>query len=319
MKLKELYQFAIEQGKIEDPRGAKVIDFELKKVEKEFSELKGRQKDNFDKEKLTNPYADTRIIRGDENLEINTILAGIDIDVGEVLLVDRLRTKGVNVDLAYSHHPMGRAYANFYEVMGMQADIVSLLGVPINVAENMLAPRIKEVGRRVHPVNHNRVVDAAKHLDITLICVHTPSDNFVTSYLQKLFDNKKPYCVNDIMDILSEIPEYNLATKDNAGPKIIVGSEKNRAGKVFVEMTGGTEGAKEIYERLSQAGVGTVIGMHLSEEHKKEIEKYHINVVIAGHISSDNLGINLLFDRLQKKYKKLNIIECSGFRRITRG
>ena len=36
--------------------------------------------------------------------------------------------------------------------------------------------------------------------------------------------------------------------------------------------------------------------MHISDEHKKEAEKHHINVVIAGHIASDNLGMNLLLD-----------------------
>lgn len=319
MKLRELYEFAVSEGKKADPRDIKTINLELKKIEKEFSELKEKQKEEFDKEKLTNPYADTRIIYGDENLEIENIMVGIDIDVGEVLLADRLKASGADIDIVYSHHPLGRAYANFYEVMGMQADIFSQFGVPINVAESMMNPRIKEVGRRVHPVNHNRVVDAAKLLKVALICVHTPSDNFVASFLQKLFDKRKPYYVKDCMDILEEIPEYKTASKNNAGPKVISGDEKNRAGKVFVEMTGGTEGAKEIYERLSQAGVGTVIGMHLSEEHKKEIEKHHINVVIAGHIASDNLGVNLLLDKLIKKYKKINIIECSGFNRITRG
>ena len=319
MKLKELYKFVIEQGKLADPRGIKTVNFELKKVAKEFSELKEDQKGEFDNEKLLNPYADTRIINGDENLEVNNMLVGIDIDVGEVLLADRLRSSGIKIDMVYSHHPLGRAYANFYEVMSMQADILSHVGVPINVAESMLIPRIKEVGRKVHSVNHNRVVDAARLLNIPLICVHTPSDNFVASFLQKLLDRRRPHYVKDVLDILKEIPEYKLAVKNNAGPKVITGYEKSRVGKIYVDMTGGTGGAKEIYERLSQVGIGTVVGMHLSEEHMKEVEKQHINTIVAGHISSDTLGINLLFDKLLKKYKKINIIECSGFKRIKRG
>jgi len=57
--------------------------------------------------------------------------------------------------------------------------------------------------------------------------------------------------------------------------------------------------------------------MHLSDEHRKKAEKHHLNVVIAGHISSDNVGINLMFDELQKK-GKLKILPCSGFRRFNR-
>lgn len=82
-------------------------------------------------------------------------------------------------------------------------------------------------------------------------------------------------------------------------------------------MTGGTEGAKDIFESLANSGVGTIVGMHLSDDHRKEAEKRHINVVIAGHISSDNLGMNLLFDEVQRK-GKLNIIPCSGFWRFSR-
>ena len=56
----------------------------------------------------------------------------------------------------------------------------------------------------------------------------------------------------------------------------------------------------------------------MSENHFKKAEKHHINVVIAGHISSDNLGLNLLFDEVEKKSGKLNIIGCSGYTRIKR-
>ena len=40
--------------------------------------------------------------------------------------------------------------------------------------------------------------------------------------------------------------------------------------------------------------VGTVIGMHMREEHCKIAEQHHMNVVIAGHISSDSIGMNIL-------------------------
>jgi len=57
--------------------------------------------------------------------------------------------------------------------------------------------------------------------------------------------------------------------------------------------------------------------MHLSEDHRKEAEKNHLNVIIAGHISSDTLGLNLLLDEISKD-NSLEIIECSGFKRFSR-
>ncbi len=57
--------------------------------------------------------------------------------------------------------------------------------------------------------------------------------------------------------------------------------------------------------------------MHFGAEHRKTADTYHINVVIAGHISSDNVGINLLLDEIQKK-NKIKFIPMSGFRRFER-
>jgi len=59
------------------------------------------------------------------------------------------------------------------------------------------------------------------------------------------------------------------------------------------------------------------VAMHLSEEHFKQAKGEHINVVIAGHIASDNLGLNLILDQIEK-VEELKIINCSGFVRIRR-
>jgi hypothetical protein len=124
----------------------------------------------------------------------------------------------------------------------------------------------------------------------------------VAAYLQNLFDREKPERLRDVLSILREIPEYREAIKNNAGPKILLGADDQRCGKVFVDMTGGTEGSKDILARLSQSGVGTIVAMHLTEDHRKEAEKHHLHVVIAGHISRE----------------PLTVVECSGFKRIKR-
>ena len=317
MNLNEFYKFVIEEGISHDPRGAEKVKLEIKRKKEEFEKMEGAKKEEFDEETLSNPYSDTRILN-DTKKEIENILVGIDIETPELLLADRLRLQGKKIELALAHHPEGRAYANFYEVMGMQADILNKYGVPINIAEDLLAKRMKDVSRKVMPINHFRAVDAAELLDISFICVHTPADNFVTTYLQDLIDKKRPERVEDTIGLLKEIPEYKQSTARGNGPKVIVGSEKRRAGKIFVDMTGGTEGSEEALEKLSDSGVGTIVGMHMSEKHYQNAEKFHVNVVIAGHIASDTLGLNLLLDRAIKKFDSLNIISCSGFYRVNR-
>ena len=317
MKLRDIYKKAIEIAIENDPRGRDIVLKDLEHRKKDLEDLKPDEKEFFDKESLQNPYSDSRILYGTADEEIKGILAGIDIEVGEVLLADSLRSRGRRIDLLLSHHPEGGAFANLYTVMQMQSDILNRFGVPINVAESLMEGRIKEVERKLMPLNHTRAVDAARLLDIPFMCLHTPADNMVASYLQKLFDETKPYFLSDVLDMLKNVPEYKTAGINSVGPKIILGSKNRKAGKIFVDMTGGTEGAKEIFESLKNSSVSTIIAMHVSEDHRKEAEKNHLNVIIAGHISSDTLGMNLLLDGISK-YDSLDILECSGFKRFSR-
>lgn len=295
-----------------DPRGKDGVDKWLKRIQKKYEKLSEKEKKEFDQERLTNPYADTRIHFGDPKKEIKTVMAGIDMEEAEIMLGAMSQDK---IDLIIGHHPLGKALAALDEVMDLQSDLMAAYGVPINVAEGVMANRIKEVARSLSPVNHMRPVDIARRVNMPLMNVHTPCDNLVFRFLQDLMDEKKPETVGEVVDILKEIPEYKESAKNNAGPVIFSGAPENRAGKVVAyDITGGTGGAKEIYPELVKAGVGTVIGMHMKDESREEAIKNHLNVVIAGHISSDSIGMNLFLDELEKK--NIKIIPISGLIRV---
>jgi hypothetical protein len=275
------------------------------------------KKAEYDTEDLTNPYTDSRIFQGSGELEVDTIMAGIDINAAEVVLADRLNEKGKSIDLLLTHHPEGASLASLHEVMDVQADIWAKYGVPINIAEGVMRDRITEVQRRFSPINHTQAVDAARLLGLAFMGMHTVTDNLVHAYMEKLFVGNDIETVGDVLSILKKEPEYQEAMKGKAGPMIFAGDARNRAGKIApIEFTGGTEPSHIIYEKLAAAGVGTVIGMHAGEEHRKEAIKNHINLVIAGHMSSDSLGMNLLLDAYEAK--GITIIPCSGLIRVKR-
>ena len=256
---------------------------------------------------------------GDPDRPLKKIAVGIDIDTAEIVLADRLIEKGTNIDLVIAHHPVGKAFANFYEVMKMQADMLFNQGVPINQAQGALKKKIGEISRKVSPANHNRAVDAAELLNIPLCCMHTVADNHVDRYLNKLLTEKDPYRVEDIIDILAEIPEYQKAARLNNGPVIFAGDSKNRCGKISLKMTGGTTGSKEVIKQLADSGTGTLVVMHIPEDYREECEKLHINIVCAGHIASDSLGLNLLFKSIKKATGAgLEIIPVSGYLHVVR-
>ena len=318
MKLRDIYNSVIEQGIRHDPRGIKGVKAYLDKVKKEYMQLSPKEKKSFDKEKLANPFSDTRILYGNPDTNIKNIMVGIDIETEEILLADVLRKRGKKIDLVFAHHPEGFARFIFYEVMNVQLDILREAGVPAGKVKDMLGERIQEVMRKVLPANAMRPVDAARLLGMPFMCAHTVADNFVSEYVNNLIDRNKPRTVRGLMDMLADEPEYKYAVSTNSGPKLILGKPSNRCGKVMVEMTGGTEGSKKVFPELVKAGVRTIVGMHMSEEHFKKAKKYSLNILIAGHISSDTLGINLLLDSIDKR-NELSLIECSGFKRFRRG
>lgn len=317
MTIQDIYELFIKKGISADPRGKAGVVRTLGRVAKHHKRLSKSDQEYFDRESLTNPYSDTRILFGDPTTIVDKVLVGIDIHSAEMVLADRLNERGEGIDLVIAHHPEGRALAALDEVMDLQVDLLHGYGVPINVAESLMKERVGEVFRRFAPLNHHQAIDAGKLLNLPFMCVHTPADNLGWSYLTERIEKKEFDTLDEVVEELMKIEEFKIAQKQKAGPMIFLGSPQSRAGKVrVVEFTGGTEGAKEVYERLSHAGIGTIIGMHISEEHRKEAQKHHMNLVVTGHMASDSIGMNLLSDELEKK--GVTVLPCSGFIRVKR-
>lgn len=316
MKLGDIYRTAVGKGMREDVRNEAELQHVLDEVKKEYDKLDAEERPFFDTERLTNPYSDTRICLGDPDLEVRGLITGIDMEVGEVLLADRLREKGATIDLILAHHPEGPGFANLHEVMYMQADLWAAQGVGIAVADALIAPRAEEIRRHIMPVNHYRAIDAARELGFASMSCHTPADNSVNAFALRHIETEAPRTLDDLVKSLRRIPEYAEGARKGYGPLIVQGSGCGRCGKVLVDMTGGTEGPKEALDRLSAAGVGTLVGMHYSEEHRKHAEKLKLNLVIAGHISSDTLGMNLVLDEIESEGVEVRCV--SGMVRVRR-
>jgi hypothetical protein len=317
MKLKDMYEAAYRAGMAADPRGEEGAQRVLERAREEFNDLPERKRWEFDQERLVNPFADTRILVGDPETEVSSILVGIDIEVGEVLLADRLREKGQPVDLLLAHHPEGRALARLEEVMGVQADVWCKFGVCVAYGDAVMGERATEVMRSLHHRNNERNVQAARLLGIPFMCCHTPADNSVNAFLQDRCDVLgTDGTVDELMDMLKEIPEYHQAVLEGAGPTLFEGGLRHRTGKIMVDMTGGTSGPVDSLGRLAAAGVGTIVGMHMGEEHRKRAKEEKINVVIAGHVSSDSLGMNLIIDPYERQ--GVRVIATAGFTRVSR-
>jgi hypothetical protein len=311
-----MYATAVRMGIEADPRGKQGVEEYLARAARRNEQLPEHLKQFADPEELTNPFSDTRIYVGDPDTEVGTILAGIDMNTGEILLADRLREKGVQVDAVYTHHPEGWGLTKLDSVMEVQADIWASLGVPIQAGEKLIFERMEEVKRRFMPINYDQAIDVARLLGVPFFSAHTPTDNLVVEYLNRYFAEHEPKLLEDVQRLLLDIPEYRIAAMKGAAPYLGKSSARSRAGKVWIDMTGGTEGPKKVMAKLADGGVGTIVGMHMGAEMREEAEKHDIHVVIAGHMSSDSLGINLLLDEYERR--GVETIATSGLIRVHR-
>lgn len=314
MTTKQIFDLAIKLGMASDLRGTEQVKKNLARLKKTYEAMSEKNRTEFDKEKLVNPYSDSRILFN-TGKTIKKVIAGIDIEAPELLLAKQL----ADIDLAIGHHPVGPALADISDVMSLQSQVLAKYGIPINIAESVVKERIMEINRGVAPINNDRAVDMAKILNLDFICVHTPADNLSAEFMIKQLKKKEKEIetLQDLVDFLKTVPEIKAAMARKMGPSIISGGPDSSCGKILVtEFTGGTNGSKDIYNKMSQYGVGTILGMHMPEDHLKEAQKHHINVVIAGHMASDSLGMNLFLDELEKQ--GIEVVPVSGLIRVKR-
>ncbi len=317
MTLQQIYELGIQMGIAADPRGEAGVKKVLAQRKRDYEKLSEKERKNFDTEELAHPYSDSRIYVGDTKKEIKKIVAGIDAQVGEMVLVDRLNEKGAGIDAVITHHPHGNGLAGLHGVAEMLTDMAANVGVPENVAYDLVAERTKYMQRRFVGVpNHNQTIDAANLLHIPFLSLHTVWDNMGWRYVTDYVAKKDIATVGELLDYINDIPEFAEAAKYKAAPIIVSGSRQGRPGKILVEFTGGTNIGKDIFPELAKAGVGTVIQMHISEDEIKEMKKYHINAIDTGHIPSDSIGANLFLDRLATM--GIEVVSFGGLVRIKR-
>lgn len=315
MNAKSIFSLGLKLATAADPRGSKAVARHLARVKKQYEDLKPSDREFFDADKLVNPFPDS-FIHVDDGRPVKKALAGIDISSSDILLASQLNERGAKIDLVIAHHPAGKALANLHEVMEMTVEVYEKKGVPVHIAEKIFEERVKEVGRGVHPANHFQAIDVARLLKVNFMNTHTITDNLVDKFMSEYLEKKKPETVKDIIDALVELPEYQIARRNGAGPKIIAGGPGHRVGRILVEMTGGTNPSPKVYEQLSQYGISTVVGMHMRDDSMQKATENHMNVIIAGHMSSDSFGMNLFLDELEKK--GIEIVACGGLIRVSR-
>lgn len=314
MTLKEIFNLGIKMGINADPRTDESLKRFLEERKEEYNSFSEQNKKLYDKERMIHPYSDSRILYGDQNQIMRTILAGIELRKTE----DFLLAKKLRIDLVITHHPIGFGRPFFTDVMKLQIDLLESYGIPANTAETYVKESMAAQARKYHSLNNYESVQTAELLNIPFMCIHTPFDNIGWKFLTEHLANKKLFYIKDVLAAIEEIEEYEImAAKYKFRPSIFAGNPKNRCGKVVVlGFTGGTDVSGKLYAEMAKAGIGTIVGMHFTEDHVQKAWQYHLNLVTAPHMASDSIGFNFFLDEIENQ--GIKIIACSGLVRVKR-
>ncbi|MCL2249862.1 MAG: hypothetical protein FWC13_11390 [Oscillospiraceae bacterium] len=232
-----------------------------------------------------------------EGKEIKKVLMGVDMDTAELLLAKQL-----GYDCVVSHHPRN-TNVDMLELLNTHIMKLEALGTPRNKGQKLLEERKTELNYNQHVSNSARSESAAKLLNMPYMCIHTPADIISEAIVQKFLDEKfkdKPETtVGEVAEALEELGEYKNSARK---PVIRVGSKESYAGKIYVLMSGLTGPGEKILQEYFEAGVGTLVMMHIPEKDAKKIKEQGIgNVLIAGHMSSDSFGLNKIAEKWKEK------------------
>ncbi|MEO6797190.1 MAG: hypothetical protein ABI401_00690 [Candidatus Dormibacter sp.] len=232
--------------------------------------------------------------------DVSRVLFGIDIDVGEVLLARALGLDGV-----IAHHPLGNAARlGIPRIIGRHRDQMLAEGIPAAVAEPLVLARARPVARALHSANYDRVVEAARQLQMPLMNIHLAADilarRFFEDFVRTASQNQS-LTAGALVASLALVPEMARAL---VKPELWLGAERNPVGRWIVQMAAGTNGGAAIYRTYYEHGIDTILAMHLDDRDLRELELLQrpgANLIITGHMPSDSIGVNRVIAAIEEQ------------------
>lgn len=240
---------------------------------------------------------------------LRRVLFGIDIGPAELLIARELGCDGV-----IAHHPAGgSATLRFPEVLTRHVELMVEHGVPRDTAREAIKPLVFRSILRAQASNYDHAPSFARLLRIPFLNIHLPLDEIgrrlmVEAIERHLGQLGREPLVQDVIDALLTLPEFAEAPTRIMVP---VGAVDRPAGKVAVVHGAGTNGGAAVAKAYFSHGVSTVVYIHIAPE---EVERLRAetdgNLIVAGHIAADLVGINRYVAELESR--GLEVVRASG-------
>jgi hypothetical protein len=137
---------------------------------------------------------------------IKKLMLTIDVTTADLMLA-----KNLGCDAVITHHPIGKTAINFYKLIDRHIDYMKENGISENTAKRSILELKRRIELRSHTQIYSSVVDSAKILDMPLVNIHQPCDEYAKRVISETIQNTNPHLVSELVKGLEEIPEFKKA------------------------------------------------------------------------------------------------------------
>ena len=226
---------------------------------------------------------------------IKKIMLMIDVTTADLMLA-----KNLGCDAVVTHHPIGVTAINFYKVIDRHIDYMKDNGIPENIAKKSVLDLKKRIELRNHTQIYSSVIDSAKILNMPLVNIHQPCDEYARRVISQKIQDENPNLVSDLVTTLEAIPEFkNAATKI----QVSYGQPNSNVDKWVAVIAAGTNGGFQIAKNYFDNGISTVLYFHIDYNDLVKLIESNIqgNLIILGHLAGDSIGLNALANNLENE------------------
>ena len=226
---------------------------------------------------------------------IKKIMLMIDVTTADLMLA-----KNLGCDAVVTHHPIGVTAINFYKVIDRHIDYMKDNGIPENIAKKSVLDLKKRIELRNHTQIYSSVIDSAKILNMPLVNIHQPCDEYARRVISQKIQDENPNLVSDLVTTLEAIPEFkNAATKI----QVSYGQPNSNVDKWVAVIAAGTNGGFQIAKNYFDNGISTVLYFHIDYNDLVKLNESNIqgNLIILGHLAGDSIGLNALANNLENE------------------
>ena len=316
MKLGELYRCAIEIGMDYYPSGRAGAVRRLASLRQRYDALPQEEQERFDRERLRNPFGDTRIANGSAEAEFDAILLGIDIRSGEALLAAELRRARPGLAVI-AHHAASferRGLSSVEDTIWTMVQHLESVGVTTTEAEGLVWEFASKTESNVAPTLADAsVLQMLQALDLPAMTIHTPCDLCYEAEARAILAGCST--LGRAVAGLAAVPEMQFSAGLGQPLVALAGEPQARLGATFAAIAVGWRPPLKMMEAALKAGARTLLVVAAPPEYVALAKAYGANLIDIPHHMCDVRGMRLFYD-LALRDQGVDIIPCSNYRRL---